>query len=87
MLILQKTVWKPVSMTGVGLHSGQRSTLTFNPAPLNTGLVLRVVRVLFGGRVVAQPGQAIGIVQMAQRVLGVVLEVFDGRVIRDGRGL
>ncbi|NLF42274.1 MAG: bifunctional UDP-3-O-[3-hydroxymyristoyl] N-acetylglucosamine deacetylase/3-hydroxyacyl-ACP dehydratase [Bacteroidales bacterium] len=37
----QKTIKTPVSITGVGLHTGKNVTLTFNPAPENTGYVFR----------------------------------------------
>ncbi len=43
MLSLQRTVGKPVTMTGVGLHTGSQAKLTFHPAPVNHGLVFRVV--------------------------------------------
>jgi len=33
----QRTIQTPVSVTGVGLHTGQRATLTFKPAPENHG--------------------------------------------------
>jgi UDP-3-O-[3-hydroxymyristoyl] N-acetylglucosamine deacetylase/3-hydroxyacyl-[acyl-carrier-protein] dehydratase len=39
---LQRTVGKAVSIEGVGLHTGETTRLTFNPAPPNTGLVFRV---------------------------------------------
>jgi UDP-3-O-[3-hydroxymyristoyl] N-acetylglucosamine deacetylase / 3-hydroxyacyl-[acyl-carrier-protein] dehydratase len=35
----QRTIIKPVSLTGVGLHTGQPVTITFKPAPVNTGKV------------------------------------------------
>jgi UDP-3-O-[3-hydroxymyristoyl] N-acetylglucosamine deacetylase/3-hydroxyacyl-[acyl-carrier-protein] dehydratase len=35
---LQTTLAKPVSFTGVGLHTGNKSKITFNPAPINTGI-------------------------------------------------
>src|SRR4051812_26679779 len=31
----QRTIQKPVSVSGVGLHTGRPVTLTFNPAPEN----------------------------------------------------
>ena len=34
----QKTIQAPVSCTGVGLHTGVESTITFNPAPENFGI-------------------------------------------------
>ncbi len=42
MLLMQKTVAGTVSTEGVGLHTGQTTRLSFNPAPPNTGLVFRV---------------------------------------------
>jgi UDP-3-O-[3-hydroxymyristoyl] N-acetylglucosamine deacetylase/3-hydroxyacyl-[acyl-carrier-protein] dehydratase len=39
----QHTIGKPVSITGTGLHTGNRSTLTFHPAPPNSGIVFRRV--------------------------------------------
>jgi len=41
-LWLQKTVAGPVSMEGVGLHTGQNTRITFLPAEPNAGLVFRV---------------------------------------------
>jgi len=37
----QTTIKEPISVSGVGLHSGNRVTLTFKPAPQNTGLVFK----------------------------------------------
>jgi UDP-3-O-[3-hydroxymyristoyl] N-acetylglucosamine deacetylase/3-hydroxyacyl-[acyl-carrier-protein] dehydratase len=37
----QKTIGKPVSVKGNGLHTGVEVTLTFHPAPINTGIVFR----------------------------------------------
>jgi UDP-3-O-[3-hydroxymyristoyl] N-acetylglucosamine deacetylase/3-hydroxyacyl-[acyl-carrier-protein] dehydratase len=34
----QKTIQSPVSCTGVGLHTGVESTITFNPAPEHFGI-------------------------------------------------
>jgi UDP-3-O-[3-hydroxymyristoyl] N-acetylglucosamine deacetylase/3-hydroxyacyl-[acyl-carrier-protein] dehydratase len=34
----QKTIRAPMSCTGVGLHTGVESTITFNPAPENFGI-------------------------------------------------
>ncbi len=39
----QRTIKKPISMSGIGLHTGVETTLTFRPAPENTGI--RFVRV------------------------------------------
>lgn len=38
-VIYQNTIKNTVSLTGVGLHKGLESTVTFKPAPANTGLV------------------------------------------------
>ena len=35
--IKQKTIQQPVTLTGVGLHTGKEVTLTFKPAPVNSG--------------------------------------------------
>ncbi|RMH09150.1 MAG: UDP-3-O-acyl-N-acetylglucosamine deacetylase [Nitrospirae bacterium] len=35
----QHTIKRSVSLVGIGLHSGQRSTLHLHPAPIDTGLV------------------------------------------------
>jgi UDP-3-O-[3-hydroxymyristoyl] N-acetylglucosamine deacetylase/3-hydroxyacyl-[acyl-carrier-protein] dehydratase len=37
----QRTIKSPVSVSGVGLHTGRESTLTFNPAPPNHGIKFR----------------------------------------------
>lgn len=37
----QTTVRKSVKTSGIGLHSGKKVNLTFNPAPENTGIVFR----------------------------------------------
>ena len=38
MLTKQRTIAKEVSITGIGLHTGNHSTLTFKPAPENFGV-------------------------------------------------
>jgi len=47
MLVQQRTIKKPVSYSGVGLHTGNPSILTFKPAPENFGI--RFVRTDLGG--------------------------------------
>lgn len=37
----QHTIQQPISVTGVGLHTGKSVTMTFNPAPENHGYVFR----------------------------------------------
>jgi UDP-3-O-[3-hydroxymyristoyl] N-acetylglucosamine deacetylase / 3-hydroxyacyl-[acyl-carrier-protein] dehydratase len=38
MLELQRTIGTPVSMSGIGLHTGTTCTMTFKPAPENYGI-------------------------------------------------
>lgn len=40
-MILQRTLKKAISATGVGLHSGERVKLTLSPAPSDSGIVFR----------------------------------------------
>jgi UDP-3-O-[3-hydroxymyristoyl] N-acetylglucosamine deacetylase len=42
-MIKQRTIRKTVSAVGVGLHKGEKVTLTLRPAPDNTGIVFRRV--------------------------------------------
>ena len=37
MSVKQKTIAKPVSVTGIGLHTGVEVTMTFKPAPEDHG--------------------------------------------------
>ncbi len=37
----QKTISKPVTIQGLGLHTGQTGNMTFNPAPANHGIKFR----------------------------------------------
>jgi UDP-3-O-[3-hydroxymyristoyl] N-acetylglucosamine deacetylase/3-hydroxyacyl-[acyl-carrier-protein] dehydratase len=41
MLIQQMTIKKSISMSGVGLHTGVQTTMTFKPAPENYGIRFR----------------------------------------------
>ncbi len=41
MLVQQRTIKKPISYSGVGLHTGNPSALTFKPAPENFGIRFR----------------------------------------------
>ncbi len=43
MLVQQRTINHPVSMSGIGLHTGNICTLTFKPAPENYGIRWRRV--------------------------------------------
>jgi len=42
-VLKQRTLKKPISATGVGLHSGDKVTMTLKPADVNTGIVFRRV--------------------------------------------
>ena len=44
-MTLQKTIDKPVTVSGLGLHTGAKVNLTFKPAPANHGFVFRRVDV------------------------------------------
>lgn len=48
MLELQRTITKPVSISGIGLHTGTSCTMTFKPAPINYGI--KFVRIDLGGK-------------------------------------
>jgi UDP-3-O-[3-hydroxymyristoyl] N-acetylglucosamine deacetylase/3-hydroxyacyl-[acyl-carrier-protein] dehydratase len=39
MIKLQRTIKKSVSYSGIGLHTGNRTTITFKPAPVDHGIV------------------------------------------------
>lgn len=43
MLLKQQTIAKEVSLSGIGLHTGNRTTITFKPAPPNYGIRFRRV--------------------------------------------
>src|SRR5665213_432707 len=43
MNVKQKTIKTAVSVSGTGLHTGERVTMTFNPAPENHGYKFRRV--------------------------------------------
>ena len=42
-MLQQQTLNRPASYTGVGLHSGNRVTMTFLPAAANSGIRFRRV--------------------------------------------
>jgi len=41
MLVQQRTIKKPVTLSGIGLHTGVATTMTFKPAPINYGIRFR----------------------------------------------
>lgn len=42
-MIKQRTIKRPVSVTGIGLHTGKKVKMTLLPAPSNTGIIYRRV--------------------------------------------
>lgn len=38
---MQKTIKKPASFSGIGLHTGVETTVTFKPAPINHGITFK----------------------------------------------
>jgi len=38
-MLKQKTIKKPASFSGIGLHTGKETTITFKPAEPDTGIV------------------------------------------------
>ncbi|MBT0585531.1 UDP-3-O-acyl-N-acetylglucosamine deacetylase [Alteromonas oceanisediminis] len=42
-MIFQRTIKQAVQETGIGLHKGEKVTMTLRPAPANTGIVFRRV--------------------------------------------
>ena len=38
---MQKTIKKPASFSGIGLHTGVQTTITFKPAPINHGITFK----------------------------------------------
>jgi UDP-3-O-[3-hydroxymyristoyl] N-acetylglucosamine deacetylase / 3-hydroxyacyl-[acyl-carrier-protein] dehydratase len=51
-MVKQKTIKSEVSLTGVGLHTGKEVTMTFKPAPINSGFTF--VRVDLEGQPVIE---------------------------------
>jgi UDP-3-O-[3-hydroxymyristoyl] N-acetylglucosamine deacetylase/3-hydroxyacyl-[acyl-carrier-protein] dehydratase len=41
MLVHQRTIKRPVTLSGVGLHTGVTTSMTLKPAPINHGVVFR----------------------------------------------
>jgi UDP-3-O-[3-hydroxymyristoyl] N-acetylglucosamine deacetylase/3-hydroxyacyl-[acyl-carrier-protein] dehydratase len=74
MLELQRTILNPVSISGVGLHTGEKCTMTFKPAPENYGI--RFVRVDLGGRPEI-PANADNVIDMSR---GTTLAIGEAKV-------
>lgn len=41
-MLYQRTIRRPVELTGVGLHTGEAVTMMLSPAPAGTGIIFRV---------------------------------------------
>ncbi len=39
MAMMQRTIKKPISISGIGLHTGNECAITFKPAPINHGIL------------------------------------------------
>jgi UDP-3-O-[3-hydroxymyristoyl] N-acetylglucosamine deacetylase / 3-hydroxyacyl-[acyl-carrier-protein] dehydratase len=48
MLVQQRTISQEVTISGVGIHTGNTTTMTFKPAPVDTGIRFR--RIDLGGK-------------------------------------
>ena len=40
-MLKQRTLSSKIKASGVGLHTGQKISLTLNPAPVNSGIVFQ----------------------------------------------
>ena len=40
----QKTLTSPISFKGIGLHTGNKVSMTLHPAPVNTGVIFRIIK-------------------------------------------
>jgi UDP-3-O-[3-hydroxymyristoyl] N-acetylglucosamine deacetylase/3-hydroxyacyl-[acyl-carrier-protein] dehydratase len=74
MLVQQRTIKHPVSLSGTGLHTGSMTTMTFRPAPEEYGIRFR--RVDLGGSPEV-PADVDHVVDLAR---GTTLAVGDARV-------
>ena len=74
MLVQQRTIKHPVSMSGIGLHTGNVSTMTFKPAPEDYGVRFR--RIDLGGSPEV-PADVDHVVDISR---GTTIEVGDARV-------
>lgn len=74
MLVQQRTIMQPVSMSGTGLHTGNVSTMTFKPAPEDYGIRFR--RIDLGGSPEV-PADVDHVVDISR---GTTIEVGEARV-------
>lgn len=54
-MLKQRTIRENISATGVGLHSGDKVTLTLRPAPMDTGIIFRRVDIVNSATIKATP--------------------------------
>ncbi|OYY80126.1 MAG: UDP-3-O-[3-hydroxymyristoyl] N-acetylglucosamine deacetylase, partial [Methylophilales bacterium 16-45-9] len=54
-MLKQRTLKKVISATGVGLHNGEKVTLTLRPAAPNTGIVFKRVDLPLPNEIKATP--------------------------------
>ena len=40
-MLYQRTIAKKISITGIGIHSGKKTTMTLNPSPVNSGIIFK----------------------------------------------
>ena len=65
----QRTLSRPVSFTGVGLHTGKTTTLTFKPAPANSGVVFERIDLPGRPRIPVRPDSAVYDPESARRTI------------------
>lgn len=65
----QRTIAAPAVLTGVGLHSGQKTTLTFKPAEPNTGVHFERVDLPGRPRIPVRPESAVYETNAARRTI------------------
>ena len=69
----QRTLRRPISCTGIGLHSGNKVTLSLKPAPANTGIRFR--RTDLGGHEVPATVHHLAGIQLATGLSNAVASV------------
>ena len=54
-MLKQRTLKKAISATGIGLHNGEKVTLTLRPAAIDTGIVFKRVDLPQPNEILATP--------------------------------
>ncbi len=54
-MLKQRTLKKAISATGVGLHNGEKVTLTLRPAATDTGIIFKRVDLPQPNEILATP--------------------------------